>query len=1004
MTSFISKTLSFASPSSLWKALPRPVKELAKTAAVASSYFIPGGPFVQIPLGAAAAYKAFIDRPIIFGNQIIPFSRSGPSLPENPKKSLSDLTDRVPDFFQNYPPNYLSHAHFQQPRAIEAPEPTTQELIDSPIEDVVGINPPDGQENWKIISDKQLSILADNITYYGVIRFIHPYCLETDEADNLDYMKIIQEVSTPIDGEKPSLWSAYRKHLGKNLTWYQCIWRYLCYTLAYSIGLFSNSIETFLYNVTDEFRKKLGQKKDKSKLDGVVTTFLIDLQNFVENYNKATEAYKDDRSADGGSVQSFREKVTKNLHGSLEKLCADFTDTAVEQFFPQIPFFRELKKNSLFGWFFEGLEWIFGSPLNYIGREIVRSKLPAIVESLVRTGIDKTAPQYLPFVTAINRTIAEFMADMNKLMDTPGGGESDFMSSPLDGASKQLPILIKNLMDLLDLTRTDDPPPQFPFWVKYPMRAFDLMDTEHNPLLTREDYKRKLDIQKKERGSAGKWLNKTVHDAIAIGIQKGCNGFFHHLVDNPQATEKMFGKLLELCNLPFQAGDPEAEWEKQKSEQITSHDKLKEEARSLFQKLTYFSVNELILGVPAEIADELRIEAHDRQKASAVHWLNQLVPLSLSIKNKINEAQGVVDDSLLKDLSRYVTVINEFAHRSYKLPIGKLPHQSQQGFYTTFYPIYKQAKQLLDQAFSLRDRQVKFINQRDQIARLESALEQFASLNDDQIEANLLQNSRSFEFLTQLQPFLAKNLPKDGTTITAFNRQFENLERHLSKSIEEKTFLSHLKRLGGRGLLYELGMAVQGKPSPRFDRTECTKNIGLAISSLPAADQNRLLPLIRELENFDSTQPHPNIRTIWDQIQQNLIQISDVHVARLETHFSQLIKTKNQLRTWMAKAYNAYQTAQQKNLHELSQESASFDTQTKEVNHLVQEAQAESQFHPLQLLPLDSVINGSTSKVVMPIVMAIFTKAYEFLMNIDIHEALARMIMHQTVESYKKKK
>lgn len=629
--------------------------------------------------------------------------KTGQGLPSDPKTPLRETAQKISTFKTHqrisaeWDPAIIPNRIAQQARTN-----ATNNINELPS------GQPKTSAEWKIHTNLQMQSLIQNASIASTLFFIHSSRLGL-EINNSELVKIIQETLAP----EGNLWTAYMKHLGKDLGWFQSMRAAIWYFLSYTLGIIPNSIETFMTNVLKEIRLNFEDKTRISHLESGINLLLNQINMFLEVYNSATKAYANDKEP-RGDIHFYRQEAIQRLGGtSLEQLCEDFSTTLVNEFFPRIPFFETLKQNIVFGWFFEILDALLGGAINFIGRRIVKWNLPSAVQTLVEKGVDATSPSNLPFTTAITETITELLQDLH---DSPS---MDTSSPPFK--PPKLPEVIEKLLKTLDLTEEKD-----------------------NPLDTQNKVRKRL--KKHEDGSLT-WLgldkvwNKIISNKFQETMLDGGHALIAYTADN---TEKILSKVLQLSNKPFELTATVSQ-EQYKETYI----KLEKTANKTFKKVIRAGLG----GVPYEQQKGAFRKLYDQEKrlvSASVDEFSDCV-MALEQANIQNEP-----DTLLIHLNHYAEALKNFVNCSFATQASTSTPEVKDAFYDSFHPLYREIPKLADKVLQIqemegqRERQALIANQLHKIITALTVLNAHSTnpriygAQLEIIKQNLPQNAQEF--------------------------------------------------------------------------------------------------------------------------------------------------------------------------------------------------------------------------------------------------------------------
>lgn len=612
-----------------------------------------GLPLLSAPVAAAAAIGLRATRL----NQY-----TGKNLPADPKTPLLEAAQKIASF--KIRQSSIDPRH-PVPEATQAPPM-------APLSH--------SSRNSRDETDRELQTLIQNASISSTILFIHANRLDLP-IDSAAITNIIQDTLTPGG----TLWSAYMKHLGKDLGWFQWIRACIWYFFSYTLGIVPNSIHLFMTNVLKEVRTNLDDRNRIHYLETGINRLLQHIDLFLEAYNNATKAYAEAKEP-RGDIHFYRNEAIQKLGGgSLEELCKQFSTTLVDEFFPRIPFFETLKQNAFFGWFFEILDFLIGGLINCVGRWIVKWNLPSAVQSLIETGIDATSPTNLPFTIAITEAVTELLRDLH---DTP---TMDVSPPPFE--PKKLPEAIDKLLKALDLTGSKDDP----------------LDTQK---------KMRNRLRKHESGSVyylglDKFGNRLLSRQLREALTEGGHALIGYISDN---TEKIMANILKLSNYAFDQGANVTPEQYKRAYQT-----LEEQADRTFKKV----INTALKGVPHSQNKTTFEQLFGLQQSAVTGFTDEWNECATAIANAYQQNN---QPALLAQLNRYIEALHVFIDSCPAAQADTSTPEVKNAFYETYYPFFAEIPKLADQILQTQERQ----GQCDRYARIIAQLQRLAnSLGND---------------------------------------------------------------------------------------------------------------------------------------------------------------------------------------------------------------------------------------------------------------------------------
>lgn len=748
------------------------------------------------------------------------------SFPEDPKLPLTDLDKKIGTFERAQPP------------LVNPPAPLNP--VNNPLASITDSQPVPLRD-MEEITDKNLEILIEKISYFSILKAMHAYC-GVPESDAAPLLRLVDEASRT---QNPSLWKIFTSHYGSKMSlWGRFKAGFIYLFLWNAIPIIPKTVDAYLKNMLNELRINLKENGEKRKK--FINGLLDDADNFFEVYNGAAETYAND-NARKGNLNHYRKNAIDlmlpredlKLEKTPEELRMDLyrklSASIVDHFSPKVRF------GFLEGW------------LNNRIKSVLRDQiLPEVFHNISDEGQEATKRHNIPFFLALTKTLtAQVSKVQGKIEEEP----SD--SSSLYGIKNFEPIVKKFL------------------W------TIDMADCK-----TAEEVRAKMEKLK----HAWTAVDAEVRNGIQLGIQKGLAVLFDYL-SKQENTEELFANLFESVTAPLSGGHlpmNDKQWAEVAVEYEGAKILLKQAGSALSKQIVQAAIQDTVRGgnIP-EATERTARKIFSDHKTRGKETYEELLRICGTIQEKLHQSKDSYTDdtSIHPDLGEIASTLKAFENKErVKITmeqdpppqIANLSRAEQEAILRVLYPVYEGSNQIMDHVLSLQILQkqhVSHFKSARELRQLKDAIEEIASNQTSAPSPELIDRmTRHFRNLEALEPALAANLQ-------GLKEQIDSICRMLTQIGDEQRALDALAQLQPfpssedeehKGLIDQLVLAVQNNPLTGFKKWRCIdlikKNVKTAAFS--AIDQQIIFELIDKMSKFNSLpEPRPDFnQEIWEPL------------------------------------------------------------------------------------------------------------------------------------------
>ena len=764
----------------------------------------------------------------------------------------------------------------------------------------IGPRDPVVDEDRIAATDQQLKILSNHLKEF--IPLFSMYQLGGIKDENPQSLtEMVREAITPQgNGKKSSAIDVFFKRYGNQLTRSQR-WKIRIFNFFSPSSLFSKTVDSFMQTCLSEMRTRLSEARWFEQ-GAHIERVIEDLIYFLDVYKCAIFAYADAKELTG-SLSQYRERAVEKMFGKpLAKICKEFSNTLMNNLFPNIKYFKG-------NWFIPRfVNWV----LNKGVRMIVNAYLPNTLHSIVSEANDKTKPHNLPFVKALTDTAVDQLALLQGTLDQGPAPET----IPLPG-TKHLKDAIASLCDLIEFAHAN---------------------TQESIQKTRKE----LEEKKKKPG-----LNATIQQGIQEAILKGTHVLFRYFAE-PQNSEAMFTKFLELANTTFARGEVVTAEDLQMSK-----DKLDLTVRNLGKKLANEAIQDLFRMARPEQAEINAQAAFHAHQGDAMMTSIRLRMLSEAITQKmaLPADQWTPERDILLELDgmrQLLKILSTKEQLSYDLK--PLSPADQQSILLPLIPIYQSLEKQMVMILHLQEQQIL----QKSHSQLTDAFQEIVHLFDLMSAANPPENG-----LKQVPAFrevigkVSKLLPPNAPEIVQLQQKIQVMTEALEGANIYKKNHDLLVPLEQKIQMLKFAIE-QNRPDAR--RAALTE-IRQILKSLPAQDEGALAPFIGALSDLKNPLDKEALNQAWINLGNGIGNIQQQYAAN-RNGFHQILVPHLRSKDWASQKKDAYRQLQLQNRQEMIREVDSLALEIGQFKNQVETVQRESQ---LKLTPHHFGIIGGTA-------------------------------------------
>ena len=481
-------------------------------------------------------------------------------------------------------------------------------------------NPPTTEEviDWREKTDKELEVFVSKASMLAIVKNMD------SKIDESKAMEIVKEACDT----KRDIYTVFMEKGGCNLNWWGrfcCRWTYFLY---YRSGILPNTLDTFMQTFMGKIRSELVQKDGGKNLTFLNDKLLTETNSFLDFYIIAVDNYANGIDLQGSRDVHISKEFDKKQTIPIEKLCDKFAEISVREFVPRVHFFKQSQFSSyafarFLGWFLDStMGWAFNQLLL---RPILRKKIPAIIQSLVKSSTDAAQPTNLPFVVSITQGMLEQLRKF-RIQIEQSDSDIPLPSSSVAGTA-QLPEVVKKFIEVL----------------------------QKEPFKTRKDLLENRNA--KPPGFFASYVAKGIEDSII----EGCQALLSFL-STPGNSEEIFYRLLNLSNAPFDS--PPLSTEELKVKYTALQKEMRDEARGVIQTLASRAVKSQ--GLPEKQVQKIRKNSENQKREKAIDTSSQLAAHSQALDQKI-QSLFTISHETLNQLQGYCQILQDQ---------GNIPQQS----------------------------------------------------------------------------------------------------------------------------------------------------------------------------------------------------------------------------------------------------------------------------------------------------------------------------------------
>lgn len=752
-----------------WQSLSTPTRLCLKTAAICS---LPGGPAVQLMLGAAAigsehtedARRVLGGTPVsIAGHRVAVKDFLAPQATITTEEILTQIRESL-----------------QEPQTLSASAPTVQLTSEELIEQ----------------TDQNLKKLIRSASVFSTLYALHSYACGIQEVN--EYNKIVtltQRANSSETSRSPSIWKIFYNTYKDRLSYSQKIKAALFYFCFYYIPIIPNVIDAYMQTFLSVLREKL--KEDTKARSDFIQSIVTNNTNFLGVINAATKLFAQEqptKNSEGILLPGLKLEV---YHENVAKDCVTTPDQELftqflNAFIKKYPTLVHFKFKFVEG----GLNWIISNILKRWIIPILAMKLVKISSEQTKTnGTEdvKTRP-YMPVLLVLTTQLNIQMKNLYEKLIKEQNSEHPSNLTVLPSMHiKGLAEFIDNLIETIDLSG----PAKIP---GAPIESNSLKNIQKRLAIKKDP----LDIQ--------------ITQAISQGLLTSVQYAIQHL-SSAENTENLFAKLLESLE-----GSISGELKTKEQSDQSSYEKARQDLKNItgkiFKKIIDSSVEKEVGSTPEERIEMMAKEFFTSHKQIAVSTFEDLEAIFSSIMEKV-DGDDVQDWNETTHITEEITLIKDIItdctnKESLETRIKTLPPSEQASITNILDPLYLEIKTLGIQVQKLEKQEIQYshtsqneVNLKEMQAYLTDIIDLLNPIDIQAIKGKI----------TQIKNISVK-LPQENLRFTI------EINQHIEKISEKINAIKSLQdRLSNIETLRILSENLIEKTKGWFERIWPTRNI-----------------------------------------------------------------------------------------------------------------------------------------------------------------------------------
>ena len=504
--------------------------------------------------------------------------------------------------------------------------------------------------NWKEKTNRELDIFVQKVSIFAIVNLMDK---------NIDGTIALEIVNEAWSSHRSAL-DVYMEKAGNKRSFFQRLFARCCYFFIFRCSIAPNTIDTFMQRFLEIVRTELVQKEGGKNVTTLVNMALSEASSFLDFYLQATENYTNGIDLQGARDVHISRELTKKFGMTEEEICRKFTLTAIRHFLPQVRFFNDSQHSPWRIARIRGfiLDNTLGRIVNRLLRKAIEIYIPSVFHCIVKTSIDATQPNNLPFVVSITQGILEqlrkFKSQLEQKQDSPPESPTSVTGT------EKLPEVVKKLITVL----------------------------------SKESLQTRKELQQHQESNS--FLAKTINTEIEESCIDGCREFFSYLTD-PDNSEEIFYLLLNLTNATFESKP--SDQKKLRAKYDALQKQMQHEAREVFQMVIHRSVNQRFQGLSESQTKQMTKSFETQQRSRSFETVRHLLINDQCLQSKIAAFQNNLAAQLCieEELDNMNEAIDSYHNLAVLNDTQKFQPSIQAGIERTMLPVFSRMNALLDQ-------------------------------------------------------------------------------------------------------------------------------------------------------------------------------------------------------------------------------------------------------------------------------------------------------------------
>lgn len=733
-------------------------------------------------------------------------------------------------------------------------------------------------------TDQELNHLIENVSSFVPLSqmFSLAGILSPNSAE---INEIIQAATiSNKNGIKPSITEIFLNKYGPNLSLFKKIKIRLTGWL-FSTRIFTQTIDTYSHAILSELRSRLSSKRWTE--NGDITKGLISKISLYFVLRKNAILEYANTSSPVGDIDHYIELASERLFGqSMHELCKEFSRILSDHISPEVAYFKTLS--------------FLNRPCNWIVKKYVKRFLPDALYSTINKANKSTQPHHLPFAKALTDATKDQLDKLEAKLDKAGPNQPH--EAPLSGIER-LKGLIEMIFYNIQFTNTVTPEA----------------------------------IRKKEKELVEKGKEKDFDEAIQQGIKdaalNGIQALLRFLAED-ENSEEMFGNFLHLANKAFQKGENVTP-----KDYEASKTKLELTVRTLGKKLARQAVKKTLNTNQPEIVDESALKVFLDHKYDARKVGLLIDHLAGQIHAAIPDApqEWSQETDILRKLSSMTKAIEAFSsEEQLKNDLNPLTPAEREGILRPLIPFYEQLRLIMEKVLSMQELQLQQKNHSRAASDYHQIQEIVVEMQRTHPPETALAQVPLFE-----EALIRLNINPQIPNIKDLTDPINEMTNALEKASPHKLITEELDRLGI--LLDDLKQTmIANRPDQRKKTLEKIREL---FKKIPAADVQRLTPLINDISSIRINANRDTFERVWNVLKEERELVFKDHNEKRTEYHRQFSAQIAPLIALCQNREEHFRNQGKESSKKLAVERDALTNRTGEFKNLSERIQKENQLH-----------------------------------------------------------